>query len=169
MQKILFLTIGLLSILTSCKKKSQDNPILVNTISASVDGVKSTFNTKAGAWQSKVAGTNVLVIVGEESTDVNSGLIKLEIDTSSIITEGTYFMKVGIPNGFYSGTTISYVQGYATLYPSLSTNPPNSITISHINSTSVQGTFNVSLFGGLAGVTESKTITNGSFNVSISH
>lgn len=168
MKITLSITALILLFLTSCKKTSGNIPTTVNTISATVDGVNETFNVKLTASQSNIGGTNVLLITGLETSEANSAAINIEIDTTAAITEGTYPVKTGIPNGFNSGTSVSYVKGYEILYPSLNIASPSSITISHIDNVSVKGTFNATLSGSAPGLSPTtQTITDGKFDVVI--
>ena len=168
MKTISLIAICLLFINTSCKKNSENSPTPTNSISATVNGVNEAFNAKIKASETNIGGINVLLITGSETFDTNSAAINIEIDTSAAITTGTYSAKTGTPQGFNSGATISYVRGYMALYPSLNSGLLNSITISRISSTNVQGTFSATLSGSALGLSPTtKTITNGKFNVTI--
>jgi hypothetical protein len=112
------------------------------------------------------------MISGAETSENGSGSINIEVNSVSAITTGTYSLKTGTPQGFDPITSISYVEGYLVFYPTTSPNSSNSITITYISSTNVQGTFNPALSRIItstppAVVVVNKTITNGKFNVQI--
>lgn len=164
MKKVLLIALSVLFSFAGCKKSGNDKA-LVNTISATVDSVNETFNSNVTASQTSINGINILNISGKKTADTNLVAIGIIIDTSAVITEGSYPVKTGV--GF-NGTYISYVQGYLTFLPDSNTTVPNSITISHITNTNVQGTFRVTLSCSAFGTNlTTKTITNGKFNVSI--
>ena len=172
MNKLLLIAISLLFIITSCKKNSEDKLIPSNTISATVDGVNKTFNINATAKQTSDETTgNTLMISGAETSENGSGSINIEINSSTPITPGTYQLTIGVPQGFYPATSVFYVEGYLVFRPATGTMSPNSITITFINGTNVQGTFNAELSGSETSTPPSiiinRTITDGKFNVQI--
>jgi hypothetical protein len=169
MKSLLLLPICTLFFLVSCKKSTPITP--QSSISATVDGINKTFNINTEAALTNIEGTgNVLVISGKATSETDSDIIGLEVNSASAITKGSYPVTTGIAAGFDAATSISYIQGYETFWPAVSAVSPNSITITYISSTNVQGTFNVALSGGTLStspIITNKTITNGKFNVSI--
>lgn len=167
MKKILLIALSVLLSFAGCKKSGNDQAS-VNTISATVDGVNETFNSNVTALQTSIEGINILNISGKKTADTNLVAIGIIIDTSAVITEGSYPVKAGPYELYSQGISVSYVQGYLTFSPDSNTTVPNSITISHITNTNVQGTFRVTLSCSAFGTNlTTKTITNGKFNVSI--
>jgi len=151
---------------SSCKK----NNLVVadNTISAFVNGVEESFNIKAGASETVEDNVHILYI---EGTSAAGESLSIEVNANSAITKGTYPVIAGVPNGFNAGTTIEYVDGYTQLFPVQSTASFNTITITYISNTVVQGTFDVTLSdsfrGGSITAFTNKTFTSGKFNVTI--
>ncbi|HEY4194228.1 MAG TPA: hypothetical protein VGM63_01745 [Mucilaginibacter sp.] len=169
MKKILFPLVCALLLSISCKKNT--SPPLESSISASIDGVDETFNVNVSARQTSDEETgNTIMISGTETSESGSGHIDIEVNLVPPIVKGTYPIKTGPPPGFVPTTSVSYFEGFETFWPTLNAAIPNLITISHISSTNVQGTFSatVTLSGGYAeGLPTTKTITNGKFNVNI--
>jgi hypothetical protein len=169
MKTLLLLPICALFLLVSCKKSTPVTP--ESSISAAIDGVNETFNINATASLTNIEGTgNVLIISGKETSETGSDIISLEVNSTSAIAKGSYPVQAGTPAGFDAATSVSYIQGFANFFPAVSAASPNSITITYISSTNVQGIFNVALSGGTPStspIITNKTITNGKFNVSI--
>ena len=169
MKKLLLLSICTLFIFTSCKKNTSPTP--ESSISASIDGVKETFNINATANRNYIEGTgNVLIIGGKETSESGSDIINIEVNSTAAITKGSYSIKTGVPEGFDPAIYVSYVQGLIFFYHAVNPASSNLITITDISSTNVQGTFNVALSGSLpstAPVIINKVITNGEFNIRI--
>ena len=172
MKILLLLLIYIPILVTSCKKSTPVTP--ESSISADVDGIKETFNTNATAVASvsNLLGTgnvHILIISGKETSDSGSDIINVIVTSASAITKGTYPVMTGVPPA-YSATSVSFIQGYETFFPTQNVTLQNLITITSISSTNVQGTFEVALSGAVAStspVYTNKIITNGSFNVSI--
>ncbi|MDB5018170.1 MAG: hypothetical protein JWQ84_3002 [Mucilaginibacter sp.] len=168
--KIPFLIILLLIVcFTSCKK---DKAISIsNTISATVDNIDKSFNTKATATEGYLVGSGYILQINGTTADSIPENIFIIINSTANITKGTYPLSLGIPNGYNDlSTSLSYNIGYLTFYPSLNTALPNTVTITSISTTSVQGTFNANLTGhelSSSPIDINKTITNGKFNISI--
>jgi hypothetical protein len=164
MKKTLSLLIYSLLLLSSCKKST---PIVAdNSISASVDGVDDSFNINATASQTSYNGVgNAISISG---TNAASEYISIAVASTGTISNGTYPINTA-SQGFQNGTTVIYNEGYTTLFSNLNAAPPNTITITYISSTVVQGTFNTTVTGRslLGGSVINKIFSNGKFNLNI--
>jgi hypothetical protein len=168
MKTHLFLAICITVLLVSCRKEAPFIP--TNTISVSIDGTTETFNRNLTATETKNGGVYILAITGFNTPDFNSDNLQIEIHSTSPITAGTYPIPTN-EMGFHDSTLVYFVAGYSTYYSAVNATSPNSITVTRITSTAVQGTFNVTLTGPVASTTPStypnKTFTNGNFDVGI--
>jgi hypothetical protein len=166
MRTLLLLPIYLLLLLVSCKKSTPPGPD--NSISATVDGIPKTFNVYAQAFsQSNFQGHNLLIISGQETSEIGSININISVSSIPAIVKGSYSLDPGnsgtLPVG--GATSITYVSRGEKFLPSQNATSKNLITITSLSSTKVEGTFYVVLSEGTPST--DKTITNGKFNVSI--
>lgn len=177
MKRILFGAIGLLFAFTSCKKKSDVIP--VNTISATIDGVGMNFNTNVNArFTGNFEGTgNIgLVILGATTNSgptSNMGISFVTANSGTII-KGTYSAASANNNPpvwaalAYTDYNPGSGQPATNYITNVNTALPFTITITSISSTNIQGTFSGSVTD-LNNISNSKTVTNGKFNVNITN
>jgi hypothetical protein len=175
MKKILLFAVSLLFVLASCKKTSEDNPIPVNTISATVDGVNISHNTNISAkFSSNSIGGPSYTLNIQAATPNKAFGISLTSPDKNAIAKGTYTLASSKNN-----TPIWVYVDYEDYEPNTNipdqpyiTDPngiqPTTVTITSISSTNVQGTFSGTLVYSQGG-SGTKTVTNGKFNVNISN
>ncbi|MEI9934070.1 MAG: hypothetical protein WDM71_04305 [Ferruginibacter sp.] len=166
--KTLFLLpiVSLLFIFSSCKKDSANN--VTGTITATVNGTSLSFNVEATAVLDTVRGNYGVAIIGLQSFSLSSKEITLAISGGSTpIAVGTYTDTSTV------GRTV--LIGYAnaadsTAWSSTGTAPNiSTVTITSLNSSQIQGTFNGQLelaLGSNPGASTA-TVTNGSFNLHV--
>jgi hypothetical protein len=178
MKKFLLPFVCILFVFGSCKKKNEVIP--ANTITATVDGVTTTYNINISAHLATFlyGGTSStsLAIQGSTATHAPAGGIAISITSSkaSAITKGTFTVDsrnnnppvyVGLAYTYYDPSSNDPDQPYLT-------DPnwimPTTITIRSISSTNVQGTFSGTLVYSQGGAS-TKTVTNGKFNVDITN
>ena len=158
---MLALTIGVVS-LNACKKEKK-SPTPSNTITATISGTNSTFNTNAIALTGSLNSTNFTAVQGEGANGTN-----LSVTINGTLTAGkTYSAATGNePTLLYSTSTDDFLNDDTSVANSVS------VTITSVSATAVQGTFKGDVVNtvintdGHAKIT--KSITNGAFNVSIS-
>ena len=151
-------------ILSSCKKSSTSTSSGGGTITATIDGTQMTFNTILIVKDTAFMGAYALTMSGATSASSSATELSLTVDGTSPITTGTY-------NFGPSGTTtdlpaLAYSQGSSLLYEEDITGAhENSIVITSLSKTNVQGTFSGTLTLMLGSGPQTKTVTNGKFNV----
>ncbi|SDF07298.1 hypothetical protein SAMN05216464_112139 [Mucilaginibacter pineti] len=151
--------------LNSCKKdkKDEDNTPLA-TISASVDGTATNFNTGAIAAQVSINGANFTSLEGTAENKTSM----------SIIISGTPVAGKTYSNGASNDEDkplLAYFVSDDERYFSDDNDQTNpaSLTITSVTSTTVKGTFkgNLVYLTGANGTTKKKAITNGKFNLTL--
>ncbi|MGZ3750577.1 MAG: hypothetical protein ACXVB0_11615 [Mucilaginibacter sp.] len=176
MKKILILLVFILFIFASCKKKNDVIP--VNTITATIDGVNVNFNVNVlGRLVSTPQGaalSKTIVVQGSNAAQAPGKGIAVSLTSldQNAIAKGTYTLASSKNN------TPVWIQVIYENYDPFSDGPdqpyfsdssgiqPTTITITSISSTNVQGTFSGTLVYSQGG-TDTKTVTNGKFNVNI--
>jgi hypothetical protein len=157
---IVIVMLGLM--LASCKKNS-GLPSLQGIITATVDGTNYMINKQMGIARSKLPNdsTEYFILYGEDQS-----LNYMEVYVYSIHNlvaraykqsqDSTEIVKIAFqqPNGDL----------YATTYTAAN---PSSITITSIDSTTIQGTFSGTLYDSGDSTRASKTVTNGTFILKI--
>jgi hypothetical protein len=178
MKNILLFSVCLLFILSSCKKSGGgDGSTPANTISATVDGVKLNFSTKAIAYISQTYSMiNILDINGQTGKGITNEGIDINVAEyfpNVGITKGTYLTSGPPPSPAYSYLSYykqvpdsNYVHSYFTDISKLAAYV-TTVTISSITDTNVQGTFSGTVYNSRGDST--KVITNGKFNMAISN
>lgn len=175
MKKILILSVCILFIFISCKKRTDVVP--VNTITAVVNGATLNFNVN-------VTGGTVLEALGANNTTLNINGLTASDNTAAIIGISVTPQDGSRPaKGTY---TFNSTNAHPTVYPyivynSLDNNPSQqpfytdptgkqstTVTITSISSTNVQGTFSGILVHSNGDGTI-RTVANGKFNVNISN
>ena len=158
---LLTLAFGVIT-LNSCKKDKDSTPSA--TISASVDGTATNFNTGAIAIQGSVNGATITNI---EGTAANKTAISITISGTPVAGKT------------YSNTSsndddkplIAYIvtDDEQYLNDDDSQSNPASLTITSVTSTTVEGTFKGDLVDiqGSNGTAKKKVITNGKFNITL--
>ena len=172
MKKLLFFPVCVLLAFSSCKKDSDKKATASNTITASVGGSNLNFNTGAIAELESSSGEYAIEIGGSTTTGSSGQAVSIVVESESPIVTGTYtlnsmtntiatsFPKIQYIENQSSSNLISYETDVTGAYSS-------TVTITAISSTNVQGTFNGVLISG-QNSTDTKTISNGKFNVNIS-
>jgi hypothetical protein len=144
--------------LNSCKKNSVKPAA---TISASIDGTTTSFNTSAKAIKTTVQGISVTTIQGTASNGTN-----LSIVLSGAVTAGqTYSASASSPS---NEPLIALTSSTDQFWNDDSSSNLVSVTISSVSSSSIQGTFKGNLVSTTSGsnTPPTKVIANGTFNVS---
>ncbi|HWD86660.1 MAG TPA: hypothetical protein VG367_00940 [Mucilaginibacter sp.] len=164
MKRFLLPAICLLLIVASCKKKNEVVP--VNSISATINGVKMIFSTDVHATYSD-SGKSV-ALYGFDGPSPNGKIMQIGLSLNKPITTGTYASGVASPSAPASPTMIYGAVNYintpesgSTFITDASGMHASIATITSISSTNMQGTFS----GTLISLNQSATITDGKFNV----
>lgn len=160
------------TLITSCSKSkhSNNNSSTSVNISVNIDGNPVTFDTLASAIVDNQAGAYVLNITGYQSTAGSSNSISISIlNTTQAIGIGEYTDSTS--NAAYT-LTFTYTQQPTTanvIYGSGTIPYFTTVTVTSINSTSIQGTFSgtETIISG-AGSPATHTFTDGKFNLNIS-
>ena len=171
MKGLLFIpAITLITIFSSCKKDSSSNSTTSGTISADIDGTAVSFNFGDNAALDTISGEYTIAIAGFQSgVNVTSNEIGIGVGGAYPIAVGTYTDTSSIADN----STISYSipsdnSGYAAvgIAPFYGT-----VTITSISATQVQGTFSgvLGVGSGSSSTVPYHTLTNGKFNVKITH
>jgi len=152
-------------ILSSCKKSSPTaSTTSGGSITATVDGVQMSFNNILISKDSAYLGAYVLTLSGATSLTSSSPELSLTVDGASPITTGTY--NLGSSGNTADVPAIGYIQGSSLIYEEDITGAySNSIVITSLSKTNVQGTFSGTLKLTLGSGANTKTITDGKFNV----
>ena len=165
----LMLAIAFATILTSCGGDNEGSSIAIpatgSYINAKVDGADFTTviagQSAATASRSDSGGTTTILVGGSSVSlsDITSQK-NIAISLNGITATGTYPINTNSGSAFIytllsSGSTISYATGDCA-------NATGSVTITTLNATTIEGTFN---FVGKRqeACSESKSVTNGSF------
>jgi hypothetical protein len=141
---------------TSCKKNHDSTPTY--SISADIDGVQESFNTRpTGELNTDAA----ITIFGSNGDIASSDVISITIVSDTAIAAGTYSSNEG-------DVFITYKNGVSTAentntYVSQVGSEPTTITVTKLSSSNIEGTFSGKLFYNGA----RKTIANGKFNVTL--
>jgi len=160
MKKIFFPLACLLLILSSCKKS-----VSGGTLTAYINGTMETFNTNAVAELTSGGGAYKLAIGGSAGDPASTDQIYLAITGVNNIVPGNY----SAVSASGDVAVMAYQKpgniGYSA---DDHFNNPVKITISSISGSNVQGSFTGNLILVLGASSDStKTITNGTFNVSL--
>ncbi|HEY9362681.1 MAG TPA: hypothetical protein VIQ00_05435 [Chitinophagaceae bacterium] len=167
MKKTIIFSLSLLIFLSSCKKDDSDNSSNGNgTITCTIDGINTSFDTEARAIKTDVTGAYSVQIIGYKGTAGNSDQIAIGIASDLAIATGTYSEdgstgnKLASVNYMPSGSSYPYISNN-------STSNPSTVTVTAISATSIQGTFkgDVYLTSNNGTTTTKKVISNGQFNV----
>lgn len=148
--------------LNSCKK--DNNNTATATISASVDGTATDFNTGAAAIKQTVSGDVVTSITGTSS---NKAVITILLNGTPVA--GKVYSSASAnsddePLIYYAASNINYLND---------DNSSNTVTvtITSVSSTNIQGTFKGGLVEAIVvgnATPKTKAITSGKFNVNLS-
>jgi hypothetical protein len=145
-------------------------PATTGTITATIDGKVTTFNTAAQAIRTTIPGMSTYAVLGFTGTGGASDQISISVSsTTGAVVAGTYlydditsqaiggigFVKYGDPSPFSSF---------------LSTTNPTKVVVTSVSASAIAGTFSgdvyqFNLTTGLAG--PKKVVTQGSFNVKV--
>jgi hypothetical protein len=157
---ILFSLTGLL--LLSCKKNSSGH-IATNTISATVDGSNYAFNQSVADLSALTSSFSLYEIVGYDSTINPVANCTVEFRSLDKFTNKTY----GIVGDTTSGASFEFDQN-GFKYKTASTNTATTaftITITGINDSYIQGTFQGNIFNEGDTTMTKKVVTNGKFDI----
>ncbi len=162
MKKIKILAVLAISLaaitLNSCKKKDVKP---ANSITASVDGTNTSFNTSAKAIKTTVQGVSVTTIQGTAANGTN-----LAIMLSGAVEAGhTYAAAANSPS---DEPLIALTSSADQFWNDDSSSNLVSVTITSVTTSSIQGTFKGNLVSTTSGsnTPATKVIANGTFNVS---
>jgi len=164
---ILF-SILLLPVFISCKKDSTNNNSS-NTISVSIDGTVTTFNTEAKAIRESVTGGYGITIQGYKKDPAASQTnLSFSVVSPDAITAKTYIENTSgnplVAMTYFVDATVLGIATTASNYGS--TTHPVTITITDISSSTVKGMFSGELsYTDLAGNPAKNLLSNGTFNV----
>jgi len=163
----------------SCKKDSNKKVTASNTITATVGGTNTNFNTDAVAELASDSGAYVLEVVGLTGTTTSSQSIVIALLSDQPFVKGTYtFDTTTDPNTITvlpalayltdeSGSESSEFESNTDIDLENSTlSTTCTVTITAISSTNVQGTFSGLLVND-GDETTTKSVTNGKFNVTL--
>jgi hypothetical protein len=152
-------------ILSSCKKSNSNSSTSGGgTITATIDGVQTTFNNILITKDTAYLGAYILTFAGATSLTSSSPELSLTVDGTSPITTGTY--SLGSSGNTADLPGISYAQGSSLVYGNDITGVySSSIVITSLSKTNVQGTFSGTLTLTLGSGANTKTVTDGKFNV----
>jgi hypothetical protein len=154
------LLVGGLLLLGGCKKSASAGAAITTTI----NGVAETFNTSAFAEISNNAWASTLIIGGYQNNTAQPDILSIQVSGQGYITTGTYtFSKANFnnpqPSILYYQNRNAYTQD---------TSSANTITITALTSTNVQGTFSGALLLDSGSASPVKKIAiSGSFNVPV--
>jgi len=174
MKRLLLFSFCIAFALYSCTNKAAvkpDNPVLADSISATIDGANENFNTIDSAGYLNTASFYSMSITAKNGTSATADKIQLDIFNPTPITVGTYALTPGSYNPPFVPLIIYYTNGGSNLADDYVIDYTGAhqiaITITYISSSKVQGTFSGTLVvaAGTSGTT--KTITNGKFDVYI--
>jgi len=163
MKKLFFLPVILLLAMASCKKSSSSSSNGLGTITASIDGTATTFNTSATAVESTGNGLSSLIIIGFQGTAGTSNSMDITLGSNSPLAANTSFSDTSTVGNLaeFAYTTEPGNNSYSDILGGSA-----QVKITGISSSSIQGTFSgvVTLSGGTPA---SHTITNGTFNLKL--
>ena len=140
-----------LSSLVACSKKSDDPAVPVTPVGMSwtADGAAVT----AASTQKSVSSTRY-TFTGSFASAAGSSSVQLQMPNAA----GTYLIAAG---GNASALYSASVGTTATLYASTS----GTITVTSVTATNVTGTFDFVGRDAFGGTTNTKTVSNGKFNI----
>jgi hypothetical protein len=165
MKRLLFLVTFVALAWSSCNNKAIEPPVTKGTITATVNGVDETFNVSDSVkYVPKQAQTADwwLIISGQNSEAANADKIFVMIDYQAPIVAGvTYNNEI---TDHPINVHMSYKTSVKQYLASYGSPLPVNMTVASFSSTNVQGTFS----GSPANNGETKTITNGKFNLDFS-
>lgn len=178
MKKILLISACVIFAFASCKKDSSKK-IASNTITATVGGTNTSFNTSAEAELASDSGAYIMVIAGLTGTTSSAQSMVVGLLSDQPFVKGTYtFDESTDPNTITVLPSIAYLTntsgdessefesnteidlGNSTLSTTAT------VTITSISTTNIQGTFSGLLVNDGDGTT-TKSVTNGKFNVTL--
>lgn len=169
MKQLIILSILAIIIGLSCKKGSS-TPTAANTISikATFDGKEQTFNVNAKASLDTSGPFYMLIITGQQTTNIASWRIKVQtmpkkqppaINTYTNVDINTQ-MEIYLAQD-------STNQSYETDLTGAS--PSGTLTITSLTDTHVKGTFSGVVLATSSASQPQKVITNGTFDVDVQH
>lgn len=153
----------LILLLSSCSKDTKVSAS--GSITGNIDGTGTSFNNNVKAARIDVGGTYSITILGFQDEGA-SNRISIMVTSPQPIASGVYSEssssgnKVGAISYVQAGSSSPYVNNNSQ------TNP-HTVTITSVNSTSIQGTFSGDVFltNGSGVTTTKKVITKGQFDV----
>jgi hypothetical protein len=151
---------------SSCSKSSSSNSSTAadNTFTATIDGTDMTFNISAQAIVTNQTDAYGITLIGyHDQNTTNPTMMTIMLLGTNAITTGTY-----TPVSENGGTeaTIFFTQGSNAYAADLNNPTTQTVTITSLTSSSVQGTFSGKIVVETGG-SGTKTITNGKFNLKI--
>ena len=178
MKKILLFSACVMLAFASCKKDSSKTTTS-NTITATVGGSNTSFNTGAAAAMAADSGAYVLAVAGSTGTSSSAQSIVVGLLSDKPFVKGTYTFDTSTdPNTITVIPSISFLtneSGDASSEFDSSTDinlqdstlsTTATVTITAISSTNIQGTFS-GLLVNSGDNTTTKTVANGKFNVAL--
>jgi hypothetical protein len=167
MKKILLVCVCIAFVLYSCNKNSAIAP--TSYISATINGTNEMFGTiDSGLYRSN-ANSYSVSLSALSGTTANADKMELYLANPTQITTGTYALTTTW-NPPFEPLIIYKINGSSNFADDFvvdyTGNHPAQITITSISSTNIQGTFSATLVAA-DNSGNTKTITNGTFNVDI--
>jgi hypothetical protein len=162
MKKIILLA-AIPMLLLSCKKNKSDN-LPENTITATINDTDYVFNTNFASETFINPPEIAYVALAADSTLALASSFDFAVImlNGKPITPGVY-IETGDPGKTASAEL--QVQGSTSYETAGTKTDPFTITVTSINSTSVQGTFHGSIYEDGDSLKTKKVITNGKFNM----
>jgi hypothetical protein len=161
MKKLFVPIFAFVILLASCKKDNPATPAgpLLATITATIDGASTTFDTTVTATKTNSYGFLDLLITGFHASGSSS---EFSIDLTSVypFSAGTTYTDAFTA---LNAASITYLIQPANISCYNPGNGTTQVHITSISSTNVQGTFSGSVSDG----STTHTITNGTFNATI--
>lgn len=172
MKKILLFSACVMLAFASCKKSDKNAPAASNTITATVGGTDTKFNTRVTGIIENSQGFYNLLVTGASSTGSNAQVMAISMLSQKPIAKGTYILDSStdpnattIPDLDYTPNISSSSSLDFATDPTGQNSATTTITITSISSTNIQGTFSGLLLG--SDYVAMKSITNGTFNATI--
>lgn len=150
-------------------KPTPPNPVLADTITATIDGVPENFNTLDSAGYKNTSTYYSLSVSAKNGTSATADQLQLDVFNATPITPGTYSVYPGSFNPPYGPLIVYSTNGSSNFADDYVIDYTGahviSINIATISSKEIKGTFSGTLIvaAGTSGAT--KTITDGKFNV----
>jgi len=164
MQKILLVAACALFIFLSCSKGAPRT----YTITADIDGVTESFNTNIVVSNGGNLGIYEITAKGFQNNSSSANGMLLTLDDANPISTGTYILSTAFSTkaaGVYYIQPINIEYGG---YTSASGADVTTITVTSIDSASMQGTFSGQLLLATGNSAVAKrTVTNGKFNIAL--